>query len=270
MRRRAAGELPALRVRRLVAGYAGRPVLRGISFRVRSGEIVGVIGPNGSGKTTLLRCLAGDLSPFRGQVEVLGRAPAERSRRTLALVLAVVPQRYRLPAGFTVREVVTMGRHPHVGLVGQERDRDRQVVEEALAATRTLAVADRDVAGLSGGERQRVTLALGLAQEPDVLLLDEPTAHLDLQQQVATLELLARERRLRGTTAVAVLHDPNLAGRVCDRLVLLRDGRMVASGAPEDTLTPELLGQCLDVRLRAVRQPGGGPDFLVPLEGPEP
>lgn len=262
---RAAGP-PALRTRELVAGYSDGPVLRGVSFRVGAGEIVGVLGPNGSGKTTLLRCLTGELPPLRGDVEVLGRPPGHRSHRDLALLLAMVPQSYELPAGFTVREVVTMGRHPHVGIVGRERNRDRRAVEDALAASRLESLRDRDVASLSGGERQRVALALALAREPRVLLLDEPTAHLDLRHQLDTLEMLSGQRRRRGLTVVAVVHDPNLAGRICDRVLLLREGCLVGSGAPRETLTPALLGECLGVRLQALRRPGGGPPLVVPAE----
>lgn len=241
----------SVEVRGLYAGYGGPDVLAACDLRLDPGEVLGVIGPNGAGKSTLIRVLTRRLSPRSGRLTVDGRPLGRFGRLDLARALAVVPQVPELPAGYSVRDLVAMGRTPHLGLLRPERDEDRRAIERALRVTDTGALAHREATRLSGGERQRVVLARALAQEPRYLLLDEPTNHLDLRYQV---EMLAYTRQEvdRGLGALVVLHDLNLAARFCDRLAVLERGRVVAEGAPEAVLSAELVsrvyGTEVDVR----------------------
>lgn len=227
-------------IRDVAAGYGDRIVLRGFGLRVLAGEVLGLIGPNGVGKSSLIRLLTRRLALRRGTVTIDGRPLPTFGRLELARALAVVPQVPELPAGFTVRELVAMGRTPHLGLWRAERESDRRTIELALRDTDTARLAERSASELSGGERQRVVLARALAQAPRYLLLDEPTNHLDLRYQV---DLLAATRRQveRGIGALVVLHDLNLAARFCDRLAVMQNGRVVARGAPDEVLTEQLV-----------------------------
>jgi iron complex transport system ATP-binding protein len=238
----------SIEVLELYAGYGRGDVLAACELRVEPGEVLGVIGPNGAGKSTLVRVLTRRLAPRSGGVTVDGRALARIGRLELARSLAVVPQLPELPAGFSVRELVAMGRTPHLGLLRPERVEDRRAVDRALRATDTVALADREATRLSGGERQRVVLARALAQRPRYLLLDEPTNHLDLRYQVEMLEYTRREVD-RGVGALVVLHDLNLASRFCDRLVVLQAGRVVAQGTPTQVLTEALVSRVYGTRV---------------------
>jgi len=220
----------------------GHPfALRSVSFDLAEGEVFGVLGPNSAGKTTLIRLLSRIVSPTRGTIEVEGVALAAMTRAELARRIAVVPQDMPQGLPFTVRELVLMGRYPHAPRRFFETPDDLAVAREAMAATGVLDLADARVGVLSGGERQRVALARALAQEPRLLVLDEPTAHLDLRYQVECVALLRRVNRERGTTIVLISHDLNLAGELCDRLLLLAGGRMARLGTPEDVLEETLL-----------------------------
>ncbi len=238
----------SIEVRELYAGYGRGDVLAACELSVEPGEVLGVIGPNGAGKSTLVRVLTRRLAPRSGSVTIDGRSLARIGRLELARSLAVVPQLPELPAGFSVRELVAMGRTPHLGLLRPERAEDRRAVDRALRATDTAALADRDATRLSGGERQRVVLARALAQRPRFLLLDEPTNHLDLRYQVEMLEYTRREVD-RGVGALVVLHDLNLASRFCDRLVVLQAGHVVAQGTPSQVLTEALVSRVYGTRV---------------------
>jgi|GEM_PF-2218 iron complex transport system ATP-binding protein len=216
-----------------------------LSLSIAPGEMVGLLGPNGSGKTTLIKLAAGVLQPQAGCVLLGGRDVRTLPRREIARRVAVVPQELTMPFAFTVRQMVALGRTPHLGLLGVERAHDRQAIAEALATTGTAALVDRVFSELSGGERQRVIVALALAQEPELLLLDEPTAHLDIKHQVEVLELVRRLNRMRNVTVLATMHDLNLAARYFDRLILLQRG-IVADGTPAQVLDAELLSQVYD------------------------
>ena len=237
------------------AGGALRPVLAGVSLRLAPGEVVGVLGPNGAGKSTLLRLLTRRLTPTAGSVTVDGRALASYGRFQLARALALVEQAPVVPAGFLVREVVAMGRTPHLGLFGTPGRADEAVVEAALAATDTARFAERRVETLSGGELQRVVFARALAQRPRYLLLDEPTNHLDLRYQVELLAY-ARAQAAAGVGVLVVLHDLNLAARSCDRLVVLAGGRKVAEGAPAEVLSEGLLREVYGAAVRLLHDDG--------------
>jgi len=215
--------------------------LADVSVEIAPGEIVGVIGPNSSGKTTLIRLLTRVLEPASGEIRLEGAPVRSLSRTELARRVAVVPQGILPEFPFTVGELVLMGRYPHDPSRYFESPRDRAVAREAMEATSVLELADMPLEHLSGGERQRAVIARALAQEPRLLVLDEPTAHLDLRYQVEAAALLRRLNRERGTTVLLVSHDLNLAAEVCDRLLLLNEGRVAALGAPEAVLDEALL-----------------------------
>ncbi|HJN17503.1 MAG TPA: heme ABC transporter ATP-binding protein [Armatimonadota bacterium] len=223
----------------LICGYDGREVLHGVDFNVARGEFVGVLGPNGSGKSTLLRAVTGVLRLASGSADLFGTPLREADRRDLARRVGVVPQASVIPFEFTVREIVAMGRAPHIARLHGESDVDRAAIEAALSRTDTAGLSDRLMSELSGGEAQRVTIARALAQEPELLLLDEPTAFLDLNHQIEVFELLRRLNRDDELTVTCVSHDLNLAALYCDRIVLLRDGRVVAEGPPTQVITAE-------------------------------
>jgi len=227
--------------------------LRDISVGVPRGSLTGLIGPNGCGKTTLLKLLAGVLSPDSGTVALDGQALASLPRRHVARRIAVVPQETHPVFEYTVLEMTLMGRHPHLGPFELEGPADLAIAREALAATGTAHLEDRSYMALSGGEKQRVVIASALAQSPEVLLLDEPTASLDLGYQLDIASLLQRLNRERSVTMVMATHDLNVAASICNTLVLMRDGRVLASGGTGDVLTSamvrQLYGVEADVRL---------------------
>ncbi len=222
--------------------YRTRPFgLHDLSFAVAPGEIVGVIGPNSAGKTTLVRLLTRVLEPGAGEITLEGRRLRSWNRAELARRIGVVPQGVPPQFPFTVGELVLMGRYPHAPDRYFEQPADLAAAREAMAATGVLALAALPLDSLSGGERQRAVVARALAQEPRLLILDEPTAHLDLRYQAESAALLRRLNREHGVTVLLVSHDLNLAGEVCDRLLLMAEGRLVAVGAPAAVLEESLL-----------------------------
>jgi iron complex transport system ATP-binding protein len=226
----------AVEARDLRFAYGRTPVLDRVGFEVAAGEALGIIGPNGSGKSTLLRLLSGALRPHGGDVRIFGRPLSEYSRIELARLVAVVPQETSIEFPFSVTEVVLMGRAPHLPGFAFEGDRDMDIARAAMRRTGVLDLADRCIHELSGGERQRVVLARALAQEAQLLLLDEPAAFLDLRHEVEIYDLL-RDLQNEGRTIVTVLHDLNLAAMYCDRLVLLKKGRVVRLGTAAEVIT---------------------------------
>jgi iron complex transport system ATP-binding protein len=228
-------------------GRPDRQVLRGISLDVAPGEFVVLLGPNGSGKTTLLRLAQGVLSAEQGSVAVDGRPVRDWTRRELAQRMALLPQLPTLPDGFRVEELVEMGRSPHARSRFGASDEDATAVEQALRDADALDLVGRPIEELSGGERQRVLVAMALAQEPRLLLLDEPTQHLDLAHQVALLTTLERLRRSRGLAVLAVLHDPALTALADPRVVLLSEGNIVADGPAADVLEPATVARVFKI-----------------------
>jgi iron complex transport system ATP-binding protein len=213
------------------------PGVQDVTVRVERGQVVGILGPNGSGKTTLLRLLAGMLRPESGAVTLNGRDLASLPRPVLARSIAVVPQETHLAFDYSVLEIALMGRYPHLGTFALEGPRDVAIARVALAATGTIALERRSFATLSGGEKQRVVIASALAQQAEILLLDEPTASLDLGYQFDIAALLTRLNRERVITIVVATHDLNFAAGLCSSLVMLAGGQVVASGPTDDTLT---------------------------------
>jgi iron complex transport system ATP-binding protein len=242
-------------------GQRAEPVLHGIDLRLDSGEMLALIGPNGAGKSTLLRVAGGLLRPSAGRAFLGDRDLASLGAREIARQIAVVPQEGPIPGGLLVREMVDLGRTPYVRLLLGPTAHDRHAVEWAMAAAGVVELADRFVDELSGGERQRVILARALAQEPRLLLLDEPTANLDLQHQVAMLELVRGLTREQGLTVVAAVHDLQLAALYCDRVALMSAGQIVSQGSPEAVLTAPLLLETFGQRVVLSAHPTHG----VPL-----
>jgi len=242
-----------------------RPGLHGVSLEIRKGSLFGILGPNGSGKTTLLRILAGILMPASGRVLVDGVDLRRLSRRAVARRMAVVPQETHLAFDYSVLEIALMGRYPHLGDFSLEGPRDVQIAREALAATGTLDLARRSFSTLSGGEKQRVIIASALAQAADLMLLDEPTASLDLGYQIEIASLVRQLNRERGVTMVIATHDLNFAAGVCTELALLCKGRVVASGAAESVLTREAIGALYGIEADVGRHPVTGRLVVVPI-----
>lgn len=240
------------------AGYANRTVLRALSLALQVGEMVALLGRNGAGKSTLIRLMSGVLAPWQGEVQLRGAPLAGQSRRRIARHIAVVPQELQIPFAFSVREVVAMGRTAHTAFLGGETARDRQIVERALAQLDLTSLAERAFNSLSGGERQRAVLAMALAQEPDILLLDEPTVHLDLSHQVAALRVLRALNASQGLTVLAAIHDLNLAALLFDRLIMLHEGRVVADGPPATVLTAPTIHAVYDAEVAIQAHPTTG------------
>ena len=268
-----------LRAADLTFGYGNMPVVRGVSLDVPPDGFVGIIGPNGSGKTTLLRLLAGTLRPDTGEVTLDGRRLAGEPRAAVARRLAVVPQEIHPVFDYTVLDLALMGRYAHLGAFGFETAADLLAVRRALAATGTADLECRHFDTLSGGEKQRVVIASALAQFDEdatadgrLLILDEPTAALDLHYQIEVAQLLRRLADDRGLTLLVTTHDLQFAWQVCDRVVLLQEGRVIADGATEETLTPEHLHSLYGVHVDRMRHPDGTvslvPTSLVGDRGP--
>lgn len=247
-----------LRLESVSCAYDGATVLTGVTLDVRPGELVAVAGPNGSGKTTLLRAAARALQPRAGRIFLDGRDLYRETGATAAArAIAVVPQDASVEFEFLVEEMVLMGRHPHLGRFDVESDRDREAARRAMERTGTWELRDRPITELSGGERRRVLLARALAQEARLLLLDEPTAHLDLHFQVETLRIV-RGHVAAGGAAVAVLHDLNLAAACATRLVLLKEGKVAADGPTGALLKEELLKRIFGPDVTVRPHPDGG------------
>lgn len=254
----------AIRTRALSFRYRSGPaVLEDLDFAAREGELVCLLGPNGSGKTTLLRCLANLVRPEKGAVEVLGRPAAAYSRRELARKVAYVPQFPNAASAFTVLEVVLMGRYAHCGFLGIPSAQDLAVADLALKMTGMLELAGRLFGELSGGEAQCAMIARALAQQPTILLLDEPTSHLDLKNQVLIHDMLRRIAHDWPMAVVVASHDVNLAGRFGDQLVLLKAGRIVASGPPAEILRKEPLEETYGTKIELVDPGLGGIPIVI-------
>ena len=245
---------------------AGAPlVVDGVTVRLSDGALAGILGPNGSGKTTLLRLLSGTRRPTAGRV-LLGDRPLEQlSRRDAAKQIAVVPQETELAFEYRAIEIVLMGRHAHLGVFTVEGPTDVRIAEEALAATGTSHLANRFFHELSGGEKQRVVIAAALAQSANLLLLDEPTASLDLGYQLEIASLLQRLNQRHGVTMMVSTHDLNLAASICRELILMRDGRVLAAGPTADVLTPENIRSLYDVEADVHVHAGTGHMTVVPV-----
>lgn len=249
----------------LSLGYGAREIVSGLALAIPPGRFTAIVGANACGKSTLLRGLGRLLAPRGGAVHLDGRAIGEMPTRDVAKVLGVLPQSPSAPDSITVADLVGRGRYPHQGWFRRWNAGDDAAVAEALSATDTLDLADRPVDELSGGQRQRVWIAMALAQDTELLLLDEPTTFLDINHQVEVLDLLTDLVRGRGRTVVAVLHDLNLACRYADHLVAMRSGQIAAEGRPADIVTAELVAEVFGMRARILPDPVSHTPMIVPI-----
>ncbi|MGI6674503.1 MAG: ABC transporter ATP-binding protein [Limnochordia bacterium] len=251
-----------MRLENVTFAYGAEPVVHGVSLSMKPGHFYGVVGPNGAGKSTLLKLLDGFIRPREGTVYLDGKDLRTFSLARLAREIALIPQSsYYFP--FTVEEMVMLGRAPFYSRLGTPSARDREIVRASMEITGIAHLAGRLASSLSGGERQRVTIARAFAQETKVLLLDEPTTHLDLEHQINTCRLLQRKSR-EGVTVAAVLHDLNLAASFCDHVFVLAEGRLREEGPPEEVFKPELIAEVFRVTVPPLHHPLTGRPIIAP------
>ena len=252
-----------LEIKRVSFSYSNGLVLQNVDLSVKPGEMVGLLGPNGSGKTTLIKLASGVLKPGQGEIWLDGSTLAQMRRKMIARNIAVMPQQFHIPFAFKVNEVVMLGRIPFIRALTGETKTDREAVGHALEVAGVTELEQRRFDELSGGERQKVILAMVLAQQPQVLLLDEPTLHLDITHQVEILELVRGLNRQQNLTVLAAMHDLNLASLYFDRLVLLREGRVIADGAPLEVITEDMLRKVFGASVRVESHPATGTPHVV-------
>jgi ferric hydroxamate transport system ATP-binding protein len=260
--------LPGMQLTNVSFEVRGAPLLQSLTLEIESRGITGVLGQNGSGKSTLLKILARHLAASAGQASYAGRSLAAWPNREFARAVAYLPQQVAPAAGLKVRELVALGRYPWHGPLGRFGSSDRTKVDEAIALTGVHSLADRYVETLSGGERQRAWLAMLVAQDARLLLLDEPIAALDVAHQVEMLRLLRRLSTDQHIASVVVIHDINMAARFCDRLVALKGGRLIAQATPEELMRPEKLLEIYDIAMAVVREPGSASPIAFVSDAP--
>lgn len=253
----------SLQVQQVSFSYLDGLVLHNINLSIKAGEMVGLLGPNGSGKTTLIKLASGVLKPGQGEIKLDGSKLSQLSRKSIARSIAVVPQQFNIPFAFTATEVVMLGRTPFFRAFAEEGEVDKQFVSNALALVSISDLKERRFDELSGGERQKVILAMALAQQPKLLLLDEPTVHLDITHQVEILELVRRLNVERGLTVIAAMHDLNLASLYFDRLILLKEGRVSADGTPAQVLTEDGIREVFSASVKVEPHPVTGVPHIV-------
>ncbi|MET1042921.1 MAG: ABC transporter ATP-binding protein [Microbacteriaceae bacterium] len=254
-----------LRAEKLGLGYDGRSIISDLDLTVAEGQVTVIVGANASGKSTLLRGISRLLKPASGRVTLDGRDIHTQAAKDVARTVGILPQSPTAPEGITVADLVGRGRYPHQGWFRQWTSTDDAQVTEALRATDTAQLASRRIEELSGGQRQRVWIAMVLAQDPDILLLDEPTTYLDVTHQIEVLDLLTDLNRSRGTTVVMVLHDLNMAARYADHIVVMAAGQIIASGPPVEVISAELVQSAFALESRVIVDPVCGAPMVVPV-----
>ena len=253
----------SLQIQQVYFSYLDGLVLHNINLSVKAGEMVGLLGPNGSGKTTLIKLASGVLKPNQGELKLDGSSLSWLNRKSIARSVAVVPQQFNIPFAFTTTEVVMLGRTPFLRVFAGESEVDKQFVSNALELVGIIELKERRFDELSGGERQKVILAMALAQQPKLLLLDEPTVHLDITHQVEILELVRSLNVERRLTIIAAMHDLNLASLYFDRLILLKEGRISADGTPAQVLTEARINEVFSASVRVEQHPVTGVPHIV-------
>lgn len=254
-----------LNIEHIFLNFRDKSILSDVSFSVSAGEFFVIIGPNGAGKTSLLKIISGLQKSERGSVHVKGKDITQYSRRSLAQVIAIVPQQIEVGFPFTVADTVIMGRTPHLGILGMEGKNDFHIAEQAMQFTDVAHLAERKLFQLSGGELQRVIIARAICQQPEIILLDEPTTALDPAHQLKIMDLMERFCRLHKTTIIMVSHDLNLASMYGDRLVLLKDGKVIMAGSPETVLDRKLLEESYGCQLLVDENPLGRVVRITPV-----
>lgn len=258
--------MTVLEANRIMYSYSRKPVVNDVSLEVKKGEFLSIIGPNGSGKSTLLKTLSHIYIPDSGEIILMGKSLDTYKRKEIAQRIAMVPQDTSLDFEFSVEEVVLMGRHPFLGRFSREDSNDLDLAYEAMERTNTLHIKDRLITEISGGERQRVFIAKSLAQSTSIMLLDEPTSHLDINHQIEILELLKRLNSEKELAIVLVIHDINLASRYSDRILLMKDGKIVSQGRPEAVITPENIENTYGMRVAVETNRYTGNVTVTPIE----
>lgn len=253
-----------LYARDLYAGYQGKAVLHGVSLKIPQGKISVIIGANASGKSTLLKTLCRIIKPMKGQVLLNHEDVHKMKGKNLAKSVGLMPQSPMVPEGIKVMDLVMRGRYPHGGLFNQQRKKDVEAVMEALSAMGIVDLADRNVEALSGGQRQRVWIAMALAQETEILFLDEPTTFLDISYQIEILDRLMELNQKKGTTIVMVLHDLNLSARYAEHIFAMKNGRLLQEGSPKDVITCSLMEEIYNLPCKIMKDPMSGAPMMIP------
>jgi len=253
----------SIEVSGLRSGYGKRPVIKGVDFTIKKGDFVGLIGPNGSGKSTLIKSLIKYLPPAAGKIVLAGSDTSKLTAKEIARRVAVVPQKLEADFSLTGRELVMLGRYPHLKRFQQETVEDKALVEQAMRDTNTIHLRDRPITEVSGGEFQRLVIGQALAQTPEILLLDEPTSHLDINQQIQVCELLSKLNASKGLTIIAVLHDLNLAALYCNEVILLHKGRVWLSGPTQEVMTEKALEEVYGAKVHREIHPLTGKAYFT-------
>jgi len=248
-------KMTAVQLEHVSFAYSDGLVLQDANLSIDEGELVGLIGPNGSGKTTLLKLISGVLYPSQGEIHLDGLSLKRLKRKKVAQRVAMVPQQFHMPFAFRVEEVVMLGRTPFLRMLSERGEKEMDIVSQAIEVVGIKPLAQRFFNELSGGERQKVILAMALAQQPRLLLLDEPTAHLDISHQVEILQLVRSLNEEQGTTIIAAMHDLNLASLYFQRLIMLKEGRIFADGTPREVLTPHLIQEVFSASVQVQPHP---------------
>ena len=249
----------------LSAGYGDKTILEEINIEINTGQITSIIGANACGKSTLLRTMSRLITPSKGRAILDGKSIHKIPTRQLAQTLGLLPQSPIAPEGITVGDLVSRGRHPHHGFMSRWNKADDEAIAKALETTKTTELLDREVDELSGGQRQRVWIAMALAQETDILLLDEPTTFLDVAHQIEVLDLLVDLNQAQGTTVVLVLHDLNLASRYSDQLIAMQQGKVYATGTPKDVVTEEIIHSVFGLHNKVITDPISDSPMVLPI-----
>ncbi len=253
-----------LSIENLTFSYPSQPILRGIGLRVNGGEIVGLVGPNSSGKTTILKLITNVLVPSEGSINIQGEETLPLKANKIAKLVSVVPQNPESPIGITTKELVSLGRTPHLSLLQFHDSDPLGIVNNAMKLTEVIELADRPVAELSGGQKQRAFVAMAIAQDTPIMLFDEPTSHLDLFHQIKVMELIRNVTRTRNHASLVTMHDLNLASQYCDRLVLLLDGLILADGPPKEVLVPKKIELAYKTKIVITYHPETGAPIILP------
>lgn len=254
-----------LEIVELQFGYEQNLILKGVNFSLQEAKLTVILGPNGSGKTTLVKLMSKMMAPDAGHIYLNLSDLSKMPQKELSRSMAVVPQNTAVEFDFTVREIVAMGRYPHLKRFEQESPTDWHIVDEAMAATDVLQFKDRPINALSGGEIQRVIIARALAQKPKILVLDEPISHLDIQHQIELLKLVKHLAQQQNITVVMILHDLNFAMAFADHVIVMHDGKIAAEGSPEEVLSPDLIKTVYGVETCLIKNPITGMQHILPI-----